>query len=188
MQIDRLLFPITSLGPGKRLVIWTIGCHKKCFHCANPELRDFDLSKNVTFDQFKKILLSLDKNQIDGITFSGGEPLCQADELIRWIKYCKEFTEDILIFTGYSEEEILLLDDVAKNCVAEAAVTVAGEYIEELNDNTTSLVASSNQKLLWGNVEYQPIYDVYMKKGRMLQNVYYNNNLISVGIHNRGTI
>lgn len=38
MQIDRLLYPVHSLGPGNRLVIWVRGCKKRCFNCANPEL------------------------------------------------------------------------------------------------------------------------------------------------------
>lgn len=42
MQIDRLLYPVHSLGPGNRLVIWVRGCKKRCFNCANPELQFFN--------------------------------------------------------------------------------------------------------------------------------------------------
>lgn len=38
MYIDRFLYPVTSLGPGKRLVIWVSGCNAHCEGCANPEL------------------------------------------------------------------------------------------------------------------------------------------------------
>ena len=47
MQIGKILFPITTLGPGKRLGIWTQGCTRFCHGCSNPELQTFDQSKDV---------------------------------------------------------------------------------------------------------------------------------------------
>ncbi len=38
MLVDRLYFPVTTLGPGERVVVWTCGCTKRCPGCANPEL------------------------------------------------------------------------------------------------------------------------------------------------------
>ena len=38
MYLDRILYPVTSLGPGKRLCIWVSGCNARCEGCANPEL------------------------------------------------------------------------------------------------------------------------------------------------------
>lgn len=40
MYIDRLLYPITALGPGERIALWVSGCDRKCNKCANPELWD----------------------------------------------------------------------------------------------------------------------------------------------------
>lgn len=81
MQVDRLLFPVTALGPGNRLALWMIGCHKKCKKCANPELRMFDTTKNISVDQLEEIILKMDINRIDGVTISGGEPFAQSAEL-----------------------------------------------------------------------------------------------------------
>ncbi len=47
MQIDRVLFPITTLGPGNRIGIWTIGCPHKCYNCSNPELWDANVNKDT---------------------------------------------------------------------------------------------------------------------------------------------
>ena len=42
MQIDRLLYPVHSLGPGNRLAIWVKGCRKRCFNCAKVQFtRDY---------------------------------------------------------------------------------------------------------------------------------------------------
>ena len=38
MFVDRIYFPVTTLGPGERVVVWTCGCTKRCPGCANPEL------------------------------------------------------------------------------------------------------------------------------------------------------
>ena len=48
MQIDRLLYPVHSLGPGDRLAIWIRGCKKRCFNCANPELQLFNPNSEVS--------------------------------------------------------------------------------------------------------------------------------------------
>lgn len=96
-----------------------------------------------------------------------------------------EITDDILVFTGYSKDEIYELnnDDVIK-CIEKAAVVIYGEYVDEYNDNYTPLVASSNQVMEIYNPKLKNKYMDYIKNGRTIENFYYNNNLISVGIHN----
>ena len=90
MYIDRILFPIYTLGPGSRLVIWTKGCTKKCKNCSNPELWNIGKTKDRYIkDLFQLILNINEENQIDGITFTGGEPTEQFDELIEFIKLLK---------------------------------------------------------------------------------------------------
>lgn len=37
MYVDRILYPVISLGTG-RLCIWVSGCSARCNGCANPEL------------------------------------------------------------------------------------------------------------------------------------------------------
>jgi organic radical activating enzyme len=80
LQIDRILYPVQSLGPGKRIVIWTIGCYKRCPNCASPELWKFDKKKDISVKQILKLVASIDE-QVDGITITGGEPFCQIEEL-----------------------------------------------------------------------------------------------------------
>ncbi len=123
--------------------------------------------------------------KFDGITITGGEPFCQAKELLDLITFILEITDDILVFTGYSKDEIYELnnDDVIK-CIEKAAVVIYGEYVDEYNDNYTPLVASSNQVMEIYNPKLKNKYMDYIKNGRTIENFYYNNNLISVGIHN----
>lgn len=184
MQIDRLLYPVHSLGPGDRLAIWIRGCKKRCFNCANPELQLFNPNSEVSMTVIKEMISKIDK-KIDGITITGGESFCQAKDLFEIITFMLEITDDILIFTGYSKKEIYdLNNDYAIKCIEKATVVIYGEYVDELNDNHTPLIASSNQVIEFHNPKINNKYINYMNNGRIIENFYYNDNLISVGIHN----
>ena len=184
MQIDRLLYPVHSLGPGDRLAIWIRGCKKRCFNCANPELQLFNPNSEVSMTVIKEMISKIDK-KIDGITITGGEPFCQAKDLFEIITFMLEITDDIFIFTGYSKKEIYdLNNDYAIKCIEKATVVIYGEYVDELNDNHTPLIASSNQVIEFHNPKINNKYINYMNNGRIIENFYYNDNLISVGIHN----
>ncbi len=188
MLIDRILYPITALGPGKRVVIWMVGCRKRCERCANPELRAFDTSKEMTLQDFSKALSVFKDKEIDGFTITGGEPFCQSKQLPQFLLEMKKYSEDILVFSGYSADELKQLekeDSSLHECISMVSVMILGEYIDELNDNRTSLVASTNQEIVYENTALRPVYEEYMKKGRMIENVLYGSQMISVGIHNK---
>ena len=176
--------PENPFGPGDRLAIWIRGCKKRCFNCANPELQLFNPNSEVSMTVIKEMISKIDK-KIDGITITGGEPFCQAKDLFEIITFMLEITDDILIFTGYSKKEIYdLNNDYAIKCIEKATVVIYGEYVDELNDNHTPLIASSNQVIEFHNPKINNKYINYMNNGRIIENFYYNDNLISVGIHN----
>lgn len=186
MQIDRFLYPVTSLGPGNRLCIWTVGCKKRCPMCANPELRRFDKSKELSMPQIKKMLEKIDFSKIDGVTISGGEPFCQSKDLYEFLKIIRTKCEDILIFTGYTYEELMTMKDIYVDLSMDyISMLVAGEYVNHLNDNKTPLLASTNQEMICFEDSLQKRYLDYQKQGRQIQNVYMNDEMMSVGIHNR---
>lgn len=183
MQIDRVMYPITSLGPGQRLVIWTIGCSKHCKGCSNPELWDRAPSKNIDVDSLaSNIIKQLDGQKIDGITITGGDPLEQYDELVKLILMLKPICDDILVYTGYIVSEI----PTDKLAVLKKYVDVLidGRYINERNTNECVLRGSANQNLIFFNEKVKEKYETYLKEGRKIQNVFYENKAISVGIHN----
>lgn len=186
MQIDRILYPITSLGPGKRIGIWTLGCLKKCPKCANPELRSFDKSKDLPIKSLDAIISFIDFSIIDGITISGGEPFCQSEDLLELLVLLYRKKKDILVFTGYTFDELNFSDNpYIRECFRYIGVLVTGEYIDELNDNHTPLLASTNQEIIFLKQNLRPLYGEYQKKGRQIQNIFHNNEMMSVGIHNR---
>jgi len=188
MQIDRILYPITTLGPGERLVIWTIGCSKHCHKCANPELWHKDPSKDIdVLELAKTIGQTINKQIIDGVTITGGDPLEQITELNKLLSVLKKITNDVLVYTGYTIEEAktVLSKSEWETMEQHASVLIDGIYIDELNDNKCTLRGSSNQNIVYFDEAKKEMYSAYLKKGRTIQNVFYNEKMISVGIHNR---
>lgn len=182
MYLDRILYPVTSLGPGKRLCIWVSGCNARCEGCANPELWT---QRPEQFISVENLVLAIKKSvmgkEIEGITISGGEPFDQAVDVIKLLNLlnCKV---DILVFSGYLYEEIK--NDITKNMLLEMIdVLVDGKYIEELNDGKSALKGSSNQCIYILNEKKEKLYDDYLKQGRQIQNFVYDYKTLSVGIH-----
>lgn len=188
MYIDRMLAPITTLGPGRRLVIWTRGCHKKCKNCANPELWSIEGAKNYPVKEIIQIARNIIcSEQITGITISGGDPLEQKEDLLQLLQALSVVSNDILVYTGFTFHEIESLwnNDEINSLKDTVSVLIDGPYIEAQNSASSVLRGSSNQKIYYFKPEFESIYTEYMEKGRQIQNVYMGSKLISVGIHNR---
>ncbi len=147
MRIKRICYPVKVLGPGKRVGIWVTGCDFNCEGCMSPELRSKKAGNEL---ECGKIISAINgvKGSIDGFTISGGEPFDQAEELSTLVSLMKkEFTDDIIIYTGYTLEELKkrgcpYTDSVIEN----AAVIIDGRYVENLNDGK-GLRGSSNQRV-----------------------------------------
>ena len=89
-------------GPGIRMTIFTQGCHHNCPGCQNPQTHDFN---GGHFIDIEEILSMIDENPLlDGITFSGGDPMDQALALVPLAREIKERGLNLVIFTGYTFE------------------------------------------------------------------------------------
>ena len=79
-------------GQGLRVVLWVSGCNHRCDECQNPIT--WDVNNGVEFDEDaeKELLDDLKKNYVEGVTFSGGDPLHtqNRDEITRLAKKIKE--------------------------------------------------------------------------------------------------
>lgn len=103
--ISRIHFPVTALGPGKRLGIWFQGCSLRCKGCISVDTWG-KAKELITIDQLMSELQTW-LPQAEGITISGGEPFDQFEALLALlIKVREKTTVDILLYTGYSSEKI----------------------------------------------------------------------------------
>lgn len=79
-------------GPGVRFVVFLQGCRLRCLFCHNPETWDMK-EKNLRTPEELVSKIKRYQNYFGedgGVTFSGGEPLCQPEFLLETLKLCKE--------------------------------------------------------------------------------------------------
>lgn len=94
------LLPFTTIDfPGKlSAVIFTQGCPLRCPYCHNPELQIASDKTNVSWDDVMNLLKQRQK-LLDGVVFSGGEPLLQ-DDLKQAIESVRELGFSVALHTS----------------------------------------------------------------------------------------
>lgn len=186
MRIDRAYMPVETLGPGKRIVVWTCGCTKGCQGCANPELWDADAGLDVAIDKLAAMLLEMsERSGITRLTLTGGDPLEQPEELLGLLRKVRPQFTDILVYTGYAIDEAAA--SIGQSAFEElkglADALMDGPYIEPLNDGVCALRGSTNQQLHLFNEGLREDYAFAMAEPRQVQNVVFDGRSISIGIH-----
>ena len=79
-------------GPGIRFVVFLQGCKLRCLFCHNPETWNME-EKNMTTPEELIKKVKRYKNYFGdegGITFSGGDPLCQPEFVLECLKLCQQ--------------------------------------------------------------------------------------------------
>ena len=80
-------------GPGIRFVVFMQGCPLRCQFCHNPDTWDVNLGEEYTPDKLMEEILKYKaymNYSKGGVTFTGGEPLLQAEFILEVSKMCKE--------------------------------------------------------------------------------------------------
>lgn len=136
-------------GPGIRYTIFTQGCPHGCKGCHNPETHDFN---GGYFESVDSIFEDFRRNpMLTGITFSGGEPMCQPKPLLALAKKVVEAKKDVVIFTGYTLERLVEMSEEQpeiRELLLLCRLLVDGPYVESLRDLTLRFRGSSNQRLI----------------------------------------
>jgi anaerobic ribonucleoside-triphosphate reductase-activating protein len=175
---------IKTLGPGLRYAIWTQGCIHNCKNCIAPDTHPLD--KNGYWLGIEEIYLEIEENMkkenIRGITISGGEPFLQAKPLVELIKRLKERTQlDIICFTGFEYSNLKnKKDESIEYILANIDILIDGKYIEEKNENNY-LRGSSNQNIIFLSERYRE-YENDMKnlKNRNIEIMWINDREIFI--------
>jgi anaerobic ribonucleoside-triphosphate reductase activating protein len=135
-------------GPGIRFCIWTQGCKKHCPGCWAKETWSFDNGTSYNIETLYKMIVS-EKN-IEGVTFLGGEPFEQAEELSHLAKLIKTNNLSIVCFTGYTLEELKSKNDGAVNeFLKYIDLLIDGGFEQDKFDLSRPWVGSSNQRYIF---------------------------------------
>lgn len=107
-------------GPGIRFVVFMQGCPLRCKFCHNPDTWEVNKGTEYTPEQLADEIIKY-KSYMDfsggGVTFTGGEPLMQAQYLLEVAKLLKQKGISIALDTsGYiwneEVEELLKFTDI----------------------------------------------------------------------------
>lgn len=134
-------------GPGIRFVIFTQGCPHHCPGCHNPQTHDF----HGGYPADPEVLLSQIASDpiLSGVTFSGGEPFCQADALVPIAEAIKARGKHLMIYTGYLYEELISkTDESVQKLLQLADVLVDGPFLLAERNLTLSYRGSENQRVI----------------------------------------
>ena len=151
-------------GEGVRTVVWTQGCPHKCPGCHNASTWDFDEGALIDVDDVISELKKI-RNQ-DGITLSGGDPVCQADACYEISKAAHEMGMNVWCYTGFTYEA-MLANPKARRLLDEVDVLVDGKFILEEKSYDLYFRGSRNQRIIdvVKSLEQQQVVliDKYMK-------------------------
>lgn len=146
-------------GPGIRLVVFLQGCNFRCLYCANPDTIDAKgESKETSPEEILKMAVSQKPffGKKGGITFSGGEPTCQAKALVPLFKMLKEAGIHICVDTNggiWNDDvkEMLSLADLVLLDVKEFNPSRHKTLTERSNEQTLKTAAwlEENGKPFW---------------------------------------
>ena len=136
-------------GPGIRMTIFTQGCHHHCPGCQNHQTHDFD---GGHFIDREEILQMIEENPLlDGITFSGGDPMDQSAALIPLAREIKERGLNLVIFTGYTFERLQELSQERPEMfelLTFADILIDGPFVMAKKSLELKFRGSSNQRII----------------------------------------
>ena len=144
IRLMRIVVDTTVDGPGWRSSVYCAGCRHQCAGCHNPETWSFEAGQWETVDNILNQLAQTEGN----ITFSGGDPMYQAEaftHLARRIR--EELHRTIWCYTGFSFEQVAA-DPVMSRMLPYLEVLVDGPFKEGLKNLDLLFRGSSNQRLV----------------------------------------
>ena len=136
-------------GPGIRFAIFCQGCPHDCEGCHNPSTHSFQDGEIV---KISNILKYIDENPlIQGVTFSGGEPLCQVKPFLSLAKEVKKRNLHLLIYTGCTIEELeirMKKEHELEELLRIADHLIEGRFVQKLRNLSLLYRGSSNQRII----------------------------------------
>jgi anaerobic ribonucleoside-triphosphate reductase activating protein len=129
-------------GEGNRLVIFMTGCIHNCKGCHSPLLQNYKYGVDWNIQDVHQYIKDR-KQWIDGITFSGGDPLYQLNQLKDLLKLLRADDDtkyiNTWVYTGYT------IDQIPPALLSLIDIVVDGKYVEGLSP--AKWRGSNNQKI-----------------------------------------
>lgn len=136
-------------GPGMRRVFFAQGCKHNCEGCFNPDTHDFNGGEDRDMDE---LIADVYSNPIiKGVTFSGGDPMEQADKFAYLAKAFKAKKLGVWCYTGYLYEELLQQIDIKlglRELLDNVDVIIDGKFMKNQQKDGLRFRGSYNQRFI----------------------------------------
>jgi anaerobic ribonucleoside-triphosphate reductase activating protein len=156
-------------GPGLRAVVFFQGCTLGCRDCWNPESHTFAGEERTSVEVANWVVSAHQERALDGVTFSGGEPMQQVDALLALMETLRARIPGLSfgMYSGYSEQELSsgfywcrsdltqrAKQDIWRRIQSHLDFAVLGRYATG-HPSTLALRTSTNQKLTLFSERYE---------------------------------
>ena len=193
IAINKAHFPVTVLGPGRRIGVWLQGCSIRCPGCVSQDTWANDPGRLMSVAQLLSWCRKVAANGCDGITLSGGEPFDQPQALAALLDVLDIWRRsagldfDILCYSGYP---LARLQKRHAKLLARLDALIPEPYVDSL-PLSHLWRGSQNQPLVTlsarGAARYAPYLDAGAEDfGKRIQIQVDGERLWSIGIPARG--
>lgn len=133
-------------GEGIRSVVFTQGCPHNCPGCHNQKSIPFDGGELVSvYDVIDAIL----EKDLKKVTFSGGEPFVQAEQLYTIAKTLKEKGYNLWSYTGFTFEALMRHQDpYVMKFLEQLDILVDGRFYMKKKNLEILYRGSTNQRII----------------------------------------
>ncbi len=139
-------------GPGERYVIWTQGCSLHCKGCWNKDTWSFKPNLVWSVEEVLKDILS-SKEEIEGVTILGGEPLDQYEPVLELVRKIQLHNLTVMLYTGYELEEVY--SKGYSEILSYVDILIPGRFEESKKNVNLEWRGSENQEIIYLSDKYK---------------------------------
>lgn len=100
LRLHHYILTTRTEGPGLRAAVWVQGCPNRCAGCMAPDTWSFTDGYEKSVAALAEEILAIP--YLEGATFAGGEPFCQAGALANLAGRLRPAGLSIIVFSGYT--------------------------------------------------------------------------------------
>ena len=152
IRIYDLIEKSRANGPGIRFAIYFQGCQFKCLGCINPQTHDINAGLLTSTEAIIEAIYNR-KDEIEGVTFTGGEPLLQLKPLFEICRTVKKWNLTVLLSTGFETEELEKQPNLFSILTQNFDVIISGRFHHKEYIGT-GMVGSANKRIILNSTKY----------------------------------
>jgi anaerobic ribonucleoside-triphosphate reductase activating protein len=192
LELNKAHWPVTVLGPGRRIGIWVQGCSIRCPGCVSQDTWPRDAAKAIPVRDLIAWCRKVSASALDGVTISGGEPFEQPralrallDGLAAWRREAR-LDFDILCYSGLP---LRTLERKHAPLLARLDAVIPEPYVDHLPQGAIWR-GSRNQPLVAlsprGRARYAQYLDAPADSSKRMQAAVEGGRVWMIGIPGRG--